>query len=309
MDAALTVEREHGSGLEIAHAEALAFGLCRLRSEIGAPCGEQFAGQSAAMVRECDAEVVAAFFSRRDGGVVVGHAHEDDLRGFEAATAEPREKVVVGIDQPCIAVGRVDAAVDIAKRGTLANAEAGSGRSGPALEFLYSVKRERTGFFADLAIFESRTAIPGTGGAAVLVFEGAREFSCARETRFERDLGDAPAGRGAEESGGAFEAGAADVLIEGLAGDALKDAVKVKRREAGDFREAREREVAVEMGDDVVGYAIDAFAVMRADPDDPEYSSGVRISFVSAAEVGTVLQREMESRRAPRVKSPLGAAG
>jgi hypothetical protein len=56
------------------------------------------------------------------------------------------------------------------------------------------------------------------------------------------------------------------MVIQGFAGNDLKDAMEVERREAGDGREAVEREIAVEMLGDVVQYAIDTVVIVLVGP-------------------------------------------
>ena len=65
----------------------------------------------------------------------------------------------------------------------------------PALQFFYSVKRNRFRRFADLAIFERSAAVPAAGRGAEVAFEGTGKFGSAGETRLKRDVGNALFGR------------------------------------------------------------------------------------------------------------------
>ena len=134
--------------------------------------------------------------------------------------------------------------------------------------------------FAELAVsfFELAPQLPALGpplGAAPaprgrahaeVRLERARERGRGREAVVQRDLEDAPIGRGQERSRGALEAKTLDESKERLARDGAKHAVKVKRRERGDAGERIERQRVAEMLGDVIDDAVDASLVFLPGP-------------------------------------------
>lgn len=134
----------------------------------------------------------------------------------------------------------------------------------PALQFFYSVKRNRFRRFADLAIFERSASVPAASRGAEMAFEGARKFGGAGEARLERESVMRFSGDGFQERGRAFQAHAADVAIQRFASNPLENAMEMKWREATDLGQSGQREFAIEMPGDVVLYTIDAILMVVA---------------------------------------------
>ena len=191
----------------------------------------------------------------------------DHIPDVGAPLREPRDERVVAVHQPGIAIGRVDAVVDIAKGAEPVDANPHILRCGfPAFQFLYSVEREHFRRFADLAFFERAAPVPGTGGSVEVVLERAREFSGSREARLQGDIGDALSRRCFHQQGGSFQPHTPHVAVQRLARDALKNAVEVERREAADAGQPGQRKFAIEMLRDIVEHAIDPVVIVLVAP-------------------------------------------
>jgi hypothetical protein len=132
----------------------------------------------------------------------------------------------------------------------------------PVFQLFYRVEGMRLGYFANLAFFKRASAVPGTGGAVEVVLEGAGELGGTGEAGFQSDVGNALSGRGLHEQRGAFEADAADVGVQGLAGDGLEDSMEVEGGEAADFGQGGEGELLVEVLADVVEDAVHAVVIV-----------------------------------------------
>src|ERR1019366_6298498 len=96
------VEGDDLLGLEIADAKAwrIAFGLGRQRYERGrrpSPRADNLAQNASRLLREGDAEIIAAIFGRRDGRIVQRHANDDNIPGVGTPLRKPRdERAVAG---------------------------------------------------------------------------------------------------------------------------------------------------------------------------------------------------------------------
>src|ERR1017187_3886688 len=99
---------------------------------------------------------------------------------------------VVTVHQPCIAVGRVDPAVNIAKGAEPVDANPHILCSGfPAMQFLYSMEREHFRCFGNLAFFQRASPVPSAGVSVKVILERAGKFSGSREACLKGDIRDA----------------------------------------------------------------------------------------------------------------------